>query len=115
VVVVELVLLPGGDETKSAEARRGGDALLRADLAQADRKWSSDTLTIEQVVIFPKAKDRPVLLSALATDCEALLTLDRADFHESLGRQFYGMAIRTPGEWLMERRKAGEAMHDRLP
>lgn len=69
--------------------------------------WSGDTLTSQQVVVFPKAKDRPVLLSALATKCVALLTLDRTDFHDRLGRQFYGMSIRTPGEWLTERREAG--------
>ena len=36
-----------------------------------------------------------------------LLTWDREDFHGRLGTQFYGMLIRTPGEWLMEMRKAG--------
>ena len=53
-------------------------------------------------MVFPVVKDRPVLVTALAEKCEVLLTLDRADFHEKLGGQVYGMLIRTPGEWLSE-------------
>ena len=70
--------------------------------------WRRDVLTSEDIVIYEKAKDRPVLISALSMKPDALLTLDRADFHERLGTQFYGIAIRTPGEWLMELRESGQ-------
>lgn len=70
-------------------------------------QWHSDIVTSEKVVVFPKAKDKPVLLSALACESDVLLTLDREDFHGKLGKQFYGMAIRTPGDWLMELRDSG--------
>ncbi|MGJ8640256.1 MAG: hypothetical protein ACSHYA_12780 [Opitutaceae bacterium] len=69
--------------------------------------WQFNALTADDIIVFEKAKDRPVLISALACKPVALLTLDRADFHDRLGRQFYGIAIRTPGEWLMEQRDAG--------
>ena len=46
--------------------------------------------------------------SALSIKPSAFLTLDRADFHNRLGTQFYGIDIRTPGEWLMEKRKTGQ-------
>lgn len=69
--------------------------------------WRLNALTSDDIILFDKAKDRPVLISALASRPDALLTLDRADFHEKLGTQFYGIAIRTPGEWLMEQREAG--------
>ena len=69
--------------------------------------WQLNALTSDDIIVFEKAKDRPVLISALACKPDALLTLDRADFHDRLGRQFYGIAIRTPGEWLMEQREAG--------
>ena len=36
-----------------------------------------------------------------------LLTLDRTDFHGALGREIYGMRIRTPAVFLIEQRKAG--------
>ena len=59
-------------------------------------------------MIFDKTKDRPVLICALSVKPSALLTLDRADFHDTLGTQFYGIDIRTPGEWRMEMRKSGK-------
>lgn len=62
--------------------------------------WVEDIVSSEKIVIFSKSKDRPVLLSALAAKAEIFLTLDRKDFHDLLGVQFYGMQIYTPGEWL---------------
>jgi predicted nucleic acid-binding protein len=75
---------------------------------ELDRRidWRVDALTSKDIVVFDKAKDRPVLISALSVKPNALLTLDRADFHDQLGNQFYGIDIRTPGEWLMEMREA---------
>jgi len=71
-------------------------------------KWVIDAWSSEFIVMFPKAKDKPVLLGALAAKSDCLLTLDRLDFEGRLGKQFYGMSIRTPGEWLFEMRDAGE-------
>jgi hypothetical protein len=64
-------------------------------------------LALDRPLVFPKAKDRPVVITALAARCEWLLTLDETDFHGNLGREIYGMRISTPGEFLMERRQAG--------
>lgn len=64
-------------------------------------------LALDKALIFPKAKDRPVVISALAEKCDWLLTLDEADFHGNLGREIYGMRVATPGQFLMEQRKAG--------
>lgn len=75
-------------------------------------KWIADTLTSDKIVLFPRAKDKPVLLSALAAKCTTLLTLDRTDFHGKLGKQFYGISIRTPGEWLGDLRRTGELKFD---
>lgn len=69
--------------------------------------WRTDAVTSDKIMIFPKAKDRPVILSALAANSDVLLTLDRADFHGKLGDQFYAMLIRTPGDWLLELREQG--------
>jgi hypothetical protein len=38
---------------------------------------------------------------------DVLLTLDRADFGRLLGTRFYGLAIMTPGLWLLQDSKAG--------
>lgn len=59
-------------------------------------------LVIDQPLIYRVTKDRPVVATALALKCDGLLTLDRADFQRLLGRQVYGLRIRTPGEWLRE-------------
>lgn len=64
-------------------------------------------LTFDKVLVFPKAKDRPVLLSALGAEASALLTLDEADFHGVIGSQVYGLQIHTPGQFLSEQREAG--------
>ena len=64
-------------------------------------------LALDKALIFPKAKDRPVVISALAEKCDWLLTLDETDFHGNLGREIYGMRVATPGQFLMEQRKAG--------
>lgn len=69
--------------------------LVRADVA------------LDKPLVFPKAKDRPVVITALATRAEWLLTLDEGDFHAKLGREVYGLRIATPGEFLLEQRAQG--------
>ncbi len=76
-------------------------AHLRPDLALMD-----DVFTLDRAVVFEPAKDRPILFSALAW-ADALLTLDRHDFGTLVGRQFYGLAILTPGMFLQREREAG--------
>jgi len=65
------------------------------------------SLALDKPLVFPKAKDRPVVITALAARSDWLLTLDEADFHTKLGREVYGMRIATPGEFLLEQRAQG--------
>jgi hypothetical protein len=58
----------------------------------------------EYPLLFPKAKDRPVVLAALASEADYLLTLDRHDFQGLLGHRVYSVSIRTPGDFLVEER-----------
>jgi hypothetical protein len=74
---------------------------LRADLLLMD-----DVLTLDRPAVFPAAKDRPILFSALAW-ADVLLTLDRADFFEVLGHDFYGLPVLAPGGFLERERAAG--------
>ena len=69
--------------------------------------WLPDTWVGEYPLLFPKAKDRPVVLAALAAKADYLLTLDRQDFHGRLGNQVYGVSLRTPGDFLLEMRELG--------
>jgi predicted nucleic acid-binding protein len=59
-------------------------------------------LTLDRPLIYRATKDRPVVISALSQKADYLLTLDRDDFHDLLGRSVYGLPIRTPGEFLRE-------------
>ena len=64
-------------------------------------------LAFDKVLVFPKAKDRPVLLSALGAESDYLLTLDEGDFQEVIGSHVYGMRVSTPGLFLIAEGKAG--------
>jgi hypothetical protein len=64
-------------------------------------------LAFDKVLAFPKAKDRPVLLSALGAESDYLLTLDEGDFQKVIGSHVYGMRVSTPGLFLIAVRKAG--------
>jgi hypothetical protein len=96
--VVEEVLrnLPELPPAASADWSR-----LRAELLLMD-----DVLTLDRPAVFPVAKDRPILFSALAW-ADILLTLDRGDFGELLGGNFYGLPILSPGAFLERERAAG--------
>ena len=65
-----------------------------------------DVVSINQAVVFPVSKDRPVLLTALASS-QVLLTLDRDDFAGLLGSHFYGLPLMQPSEFLECERRAG--------
>jgi predicted nucleic acid-binding protein len=65
-----------------------------------------DVVSLNRVLVFPVSKDRPVLLSALASS-NVLITLDRADFVGALGDQCYGMPILLPYDFLARERAEG--------
>jgi predicted nucleic acid-binding protein len=65
------------------------------------------SVALDKPLVFPKAKDRPVVITALAARADWLLTLDETDFHGKLGREVYGVRIATPGEFLVEQRARG--------
>ena len=82
---------------------------------EAARAWVSlrakatvenDELTFDWPIVFEASKDKPVLFTALAC-ADVLLTLDRRDFRDLLGRTVYGLRVSTPGEFLRGEREAG--------
>jgi hypothetical protein len=76
-------------------------AALRSGLLIMD-----DILTLDRPAVFPVAKDRPVLFSALAW-ADILLTLDEGDFGGFIGKPFYGLLVARPGVFLQQERAAG--------
>jgi predicted nucleic acid-binding protein len=77
-------------------------AQLRGNLTIVD-----DILTLDRINVFPITKDRPILFTAFAW-ASVLLTLDRGDFGELLGGNFYGLEIMPPADFLFSRRLHGE-------
>lgn len=69
-----------------------------------------DVLTLDRMLVYGVSKDRPVLLTALAS-AEVLLTLDREDFLGVLGSSCYGLAILLPYDFLARERTAGHLLN----
>lgn len=65
-----------------------------------------DEFIFHRPLVFDIAKDKPVLVTALAC-ADVLLTLDRRDFAPLIGQTVYGLRVRTPGGFLREEREAG--------
>ena len=76
-------------------------ARLRPELLLMD-----DVLALDRPAVFPAAKDRPILFSALAW-ADVLLTLDRGDFGGLMNAPFYGLLVLKPGVFLERERAAG--------
>ncbi|WP_221031487.1 hypothetical protein [Actomonas aquatica] len=70
-------------------------------------QFVSAGMALDKPLVFPKAKDRPVVIAALEVGADWLLTLDEHDLQKKLGREVYGVTIATPGEFLLEQRALG--------
>lgn len=68
-----------------------------------------DELIFDWPLAFDVAKDKPVLVTALAC-ADVLLTLDRHDFRTLLGQSVYGLKVLTPGQFLSKEREAGRLL-----
>lgn len=89
-------------ETRKNIGKLGAEASLRWPAMQAKVEWVANALTHNRPLLLTAAKDKPVLISALAAKCEVLLTLDKADFGLLLGTTVYGMAVSTPRDFLVQ-------------
>jgi fermentation-respiration switch protein FrsA (DUF1100 family) len=65
-----------------------------------------DVVSLDRPVVFASSKDRPILFSALAWS-EVLLRLDKTDFADVLGGEFYGLRVLLPYQFLGLERAAG--------
>ncbi len=73
----------------------------RWDLLQERLTWVPNALTTDRPLLLTASKDKPVLISALASQSNVLLTLDIDDFQMLLGTEVYGMLVTTPRDFLI--------------
>ena len=57
---------------------------------------------LDRPIVFDATKDRPVILSAIGSDADYLVTSDTTDFAHILGTVVYGVKVRTPKSFLQE-------------
>ena len=57
---------------------------------------------IDRPIVFDVTKDRPVILSAIGSEADYLVTSDTTDFAHILGTTIYGVNVRTPKTFLLE-------------
>ena len=67
----------------------------------------ADSIVFDKPLAFQKAKDKPVLITALASGCNYLLTLDRVDFALFMSAPVYGLRVHTPAMFLETMRAHG--------
>jgi predicted nucleic acid-binding protein len=94
------------NEVSANVSRLGAQAAQQWTLLQPRLNPVPDIVSFPWIAVFPAAKDRPVLFTAAAWS-DVLLTLDRRDFSEMIGTQFYALAILKPGEFLRQQRDLG--------
>ena len=94
------------NEVAANVPRLGAQAAQHWPLLRPRLNLVPDIVSFPWIAVFPAAKDRPVLFTATAWS-DVLLTLDRRDFSDLLGAQFYDLAILKPGEFLRQQRDLG--------
>jgi hypothetical protein len=88
-------------ETNRSIGRFAAGAGLYWEKLRGQIVWVPNALANSSLQILTAAKNRPLIMSALAADCEVLLTLDTRDFQLLLGTQIYGMLVTTPRQFLV--------------
>ncbi|MGL4399213.1 MAG: hypothetical protein ACRCXD_05060 [Luteolibacter sp.] len=88
-------------ETNKNLGKLGPAAALKWPDMHSKVEWVPNALTSRKPLLLTASKDKPVLISALAAECEVLLTLDQGDFGLLLGTTVYGMRVDTPRDFLI--------------
>ena len=57
---------------------------------------------IDRPIVFDASKDKPVILAAIGSNADYLITSDTTDFAHVLGTTVYGVNVRTPKMFLLE-------------
>jgi len=88
-------------ETNRNVVKFGPEAVARWEKMKGGIGSVPDALTSTRPLLLTAAKDKPVLISALAAESQILLTLDRGDFGIVLETEVYGMLVTTTRGFLV--------------
>lgn len=88
-------------ETQKNLGKLGADSDAAWSALQSRIEWVPSALTSKKPLLLAAAKDKPVLISALAAKSDVLLTLDKSDFGILLDTTVYGMLVSTPRDFLV--------------
>jgi predicted nucleic acid-binding protein len=94
------------DEYVATEARRNiagkagaeAQAYLQALLGHIEVSAVHFSATAQSATLWLPEKDRPVLMAAMALQCDALVTSDRTHFGPGYGQSFGGVVIYAPAQ-----------------
>ena len=89
------------DETNRNIGKFPPKAAIKWKALQDDLSFTPTALTSNRPLLLTASKDKPVLISALAAKCDALLTLDTGDFGILIDTKVYGMLVTTPRSFLI--------------
>ena len=89
------------DETNRNIGKFPPKAAIKWKALQDDLSFTPNALTSSRPLLLTASKDKPVLISALAAKCDALLTLDTGDFGILIDTKVYGMLVTTPRSFLI--------------
>ena len=89
------------DETNRNIGKFPPKAAIKWKALQDDLSFTPNALTSNRPLLLTASKDKPVLISALAAKCDALLTLDTGDFGILIDTKVYGMLVTTPRSFLI--------------
>ncbi len=88
-------------KTSKNIGKLAADAILKWPEMQTWVEWVPNSLTSHKPLLLTASKDKPVLISALATNGDVLMTLDRGDFGLRLRTTVYDMQVSKPRDFLM--------------
>ena len=71
-------------------------------VVRARLKPVDSVFVLDRPIVFTATKDKPVILSAVGSGADYLVTSDKTDFAHVLGTVVYGVKVRTPKSFLLE-------------
>lgn len=97
-LVADIYVCAEAQRNIAAKATTGAIDYLQALLSRIEIRTVQSTAAPDATIDWLPAKDRPVLLAAIATTCDVLITGDRTHFGAGYGKSFDGVIVYAPAQ-----------------